>query len=124
MFKRTFFFRFTSLLSAISPLPFTRDDDTDDVDVGQAALIAGWKFTDQLTFEAGYGYLYTDSDAPGEDDGDTHSIYLQAVISMAPGVYLLPEVGYFDFGDDFSAGGTGQDAGDQLYIGAKWQIDF
>ena len=103
---------------------FDGDDDTDDVDVGQGALIGGWKFTDNLTFEAGYGFIYTDSDAPGEDDALSSAFYLQAVISMAPGVWLLPEVGYFDFGDDFSSDGNGRDQGDQLYVGAKWQIDF
>ena len=114
----------TSNTSVQAGATFDGDDDTDDVDVGQALLVAGWKFTDQLTFETGVGYLYTDSDAPGEDDSDTYVWYLQGVISMAPGVWLLPEVGYFDFGDDFSDDGNGRDAGDQLYVGAKWQIDF
>ncbi len=103
---------------------FDGDDDTDDVDVGQAALIAGWKFTDNLTFETGFGMIFTDSDAPGEDSTESYAWYLQGVISMAPGVWLLPEVGYFDFGDDFSSDGNGRDQGDQLYVGAKWQIDF
>jgi hypothetical protein len=80
--------------------------------------------TDQMTFEGGIGYLYLDSDAPGEDDSDTYVGYVQAVISMYPGVWLIPEVGYFDYGDDFSDDGNGRDAGDQLYVGAKWQIDF
>lgn len=103
---------------------FDGDDDTDDVDTWMGALIAGFKFTDQLTFEAGYGYQYNDSDAPGEDDSDTHAYYLQAVISLAPGVWIIPEVGGYNYGDDFSADGNGRDAGDQFYLGAKWQIDF
>jgi hypothetical protein len=103
---------------------FDGDDDTDDVDTLMGALIAGFKFTDQLTFEAGAGYTENDSDAPGEDDSDVWAYYLQAVISLAPGVWIIPEAGYYDYGDDFSADGNGRDAGNQFYAGAKWQIDF
>jgi len=103
---------------------FDGDDDTDDVDTVQAAVIAGFKFTDQLTFEAGVGYLENDSDAPDEDDSDTTAYYLQAVISLAPGVWIIPEVGGYNYGEDIAAGGTGKDAGDSIYAGAKWQIDF
>ena len=103
---------------------FDGDDDTDDVDTFMGALIGGFKFTDQLTLEAGMGYQYNDSDAPGEDDSDTYAYYLQAVISMAPGVWIIPEIGGYNYGDEFVDGGGGRDAGDQFYAGAKWQIDF
>ena len=96
------------------------DDDTDDVDSWQGALVAGFKFTDQLTFEGGFGYRNDDSDAPGEDEYEQYSYYVQAVISLAPGVWMIPEVGYYDLDDDI---GDEVD-GDQLYVGAKWQIDF
>jgi hypothetical protein len=39
---------------------------------------------------------------------------------MAPGVYLVPEAGYYDYQDDI----YGQDEGYEWYAGAKWQIDF
>jgi hypothetical protein len=96
------------------------DDDTDDVDSLMAALVAGFKFTDQLTFEAGFGYREDDSDAPGEDKDEQYSGYLQAVISLAPGVWLIPEVGYYDLKNDIDD----DNEGDFLYLGAKWQIDF
>ena len=107
---------------AVAGASFDGDDDTDDVDTMQVALVGGFKFTDQMTFEVGAGYNDNDSDAPGEDDSDVWAYYGQAVISLAPGVWLIPEVGYYNYGDDF--GGTGKDAGDQIYLGAKWQIDF
>jgi hypothetical protein len=99
---------------------FDGDDDTDDVDTIQGMLAVGFKFTDQLTFEAGVGYREDDSDAPGEDEDDTTEGYLQAVIAMAPGVWIIPEVGFTDYGDDIE----GDDEGDEFYLGAKWQIDF
>ena len=46
--------------------------------------------------------------------------YLQAMITMAPGVFLCPEVGYYDYMDNVA----GHDQGNQWYAGAKWQIDF
>ena len=103
---------------------FDGDDDTDDVDTFMGSLIAGFKFTDQLTFEAGYGYVVNDSDAPDEDDSDFSAVYVNAVISLAPGVWIIPEVGYYNYGEDLTDGGTGKDHGDQIYGGAKWQIDF
>lgn len=99
---------------------FDGDDDTDDVDTIMAALIVGFKFTDMLSFEGGVGYREDDSDVPGEDEDDFTEFYLQAVISLAPGVWIIPEIGYTDFGDDI----TDVDSGDRIYAGAKWQIDF
>ena len=107
---------------AVAGASFDGDDDTDDVDTIQACGIVGFKFTDQLTFELGAGYNDNDSDAPGEDDSDVIAYYLNATIALAPGVWIIPEVGGYNYGDDF--GGTGKDAGDEFYLGAKWQIDF
>ena len=101
---------------------FDGDDGTDDMTTTMAFLVGGFKFTDQLTFEAGAGYRNTSSDVNGEDDADVWAYYGQAVISLAPGVWLIPEVGYYNYGDD--TGGTGKDAGNSFYAGGKWQIDF
>jgi hypothetical protein len=107
---------------AVAPAAFDGDDDIDSITTLQVALVGGFKFTDQMTFEVGAGYNDNDSDVKGEDESDVWAYYGQAVISLAPGVWLIPEAGYYNYGDDF--GGTGKDAGDQLYLGAKWQIDF
>ena len=84
------------------------------------ALVAGFKFTDMVSFEAGFGYREDDSDAPGADEDDVWNVYVQSVISLAPGVWLLPEIGFYDFEDE----SDGSDGGDSWYGGAKWQIDF
>jgi hypothetical protein len=93
-------------------------NSTDDADSWQAALVAGFKLSDMLSFEAGGGYR---NDNPGDGkNSNSYSIYGQAVIAMAPGVYLIPEVSYF-------AEGTEQDGdrkGNTTWIGGKWQIDF
>jgi hypothetical protein len=94
-------------------------DDTEDCLSWQAALVGGLKFSEALSFEAGAGYRSDDNDAA--DDADTAwAAYLQAVVSLAPNVYLVPEIGYFDYMDD----ANGDDEGYEWYAGMKWQIDF
>jgi hypothetical protein len=104
-------------------------DDVSDVYTLQALLVAGLKLTDTLRFEAGFGYRQDNPDGAGPVAGQSplngHKdevwvAYLQALITMAPGVYLAPEVGYYDFMD----APNGNDQGHQWYAGAKWQIDF
>ena len=41
-------------------------------------------------------------------------------IALAPGVYIIPEVGYQEFGNT----PEDEDKGNKMYLGAKWQIDF
>jgi hypothetical protein len=95
-------------------------DDTNDAISWTAMLVAGLKFTDTLNFEVGAGYRNDDSDISGADEDEVWQIYGQCVITLAPGVFLIPEVGYVDKMDNF----VGDDEGYQWYAGAKWQIDF
>jgi hypothetical protein len=94
-------------------------DDTEDCMSWQAALIVGFKVSEALLLEAGAGYRSDDNDAAPDKD-EAWSVYLQAVVTLAPGVYIVPEVGYFDYLDD----NAGNDEGYRWYAGAKWQIDF
>ncbi|MDP4857597.1 MAG: hypothetical protein NWR42_09310, partial [Desulfobacterales bacterium] len=51
--------------------------------------------------------------------------YLQAAITIARGVYLIPEVGLRDYGElEGNPAEPNQDLGSLFYAGAKWQIDF
>ncbi len=96
-------------------------DDIKDVATIQALLVGGLKFSDTLRFEVGAGYRSDDADdVQGVNEDEVWAAYLQAMITMAPGVFLCPEVGYYDYMDDVA----GNDQGNQWYVGAKWQIDF
>ena len=68
------------------------------------------KFTDTLRFEAGVGFRQDNADdAPGYSQKDEVWVaYLQAMITMAPGVFLCPEVGYYDYMDNRARRGPGQ----------------
>ena len=77
------------------------------------------KVSDMLSFEGGFGYRQDDLDDADEKQ-KTWEVYAQSVILLAPGVYIIPEVGYYDHGKDVND----DDLGDDYYLGAKWQIDF
>ena len=72
--------------------------------------------------------LTTPAGASELDKNTRFEYYLQAVWQMAPGVFLIPEVGYRDFGDieytGFAADPDDLDLGNLFYFGAKWQINF
>jgi hypothetical protein len=93
--------------------------DTEDCLSWQAALAAGYKLSPEIVFEAGFGYRRDDNDAARREDA-AWSAYLQAVVTLAASVYLVPEVGVFDYLDD----ADGDDEGSRWYAGLKWQIDF
>jgi hypothetical protein len=97
--------------------PNATGSDVDDVDSLQYAVAVNFKASDTTAFEAGYGFREHDSDAPGTTTDEETGWYVQAVLQVAPGVFIIPEVG----GDDKT--GT-DDKGDQTYFGAKWQINF
>jgi len=100
---------------------FDADDyDIDDTDTFMWALVAGWKFTDMVSLEAGYGWREDNPDARGQDEDRAWSAYVQLPLFLAPGVAVIPEFGYYDYDDDVN----NDDEGDQWYLGAKWQIDF
>jgi hypothetical protein len=103
-----------------SPAVWDGDDGTDDTTSWMASLVAGLKVSDMLSFEAGFGYREDDPDVNGSKKSKPWAVYGQAVIALAPGVYVIPEVGYFDGDQTFG----GVDATTTFYAGGKWQINF
>jgi hypothetical protein len=81
-------------------------------------IAAGFKANDMFAFEAGYGYLEVEEMGGALDDNEVQTYYVQSTITLAPGVFITPEIGMFDGKED----GTGNF--ETLYYGAKWQINF
>jgi len=99
--------------------------DVEDSSCYGGQVIAGFKMSDMFTFEAGYSYDHNEVDytAGLTGENDPTAWYVNATITLAPGVFIIPEVGMFDYGDnDTGAGST--DRGSVTYYGAKWQINF
>lgn len=79
------------------------------------AMVAGYKLNDRFTFEAGYGFVQSDIDGARAED-EAQAYYANVTVSLASGVFFVPEIGRFD----------GKEAidGETTYYGIKWQINF
>jgi hypothetical protein len=95
-------------------------DDIDDCDNFGWLLVGGFKVSDQIQLEAGYGMVEHELDTAGLQEDDLAAFYVQAVIHLAKGIFVVPEIGVIDFKDS----NTGADQGKNTYFGAKWQINF
>jgi hypothetical protein len=96
------------------------DDDVNDVYTFQGALVGGLKVSDMLSFEGGFGYRNDNTDGFDTRNTSPWAAYVQSVIALAPGVYVIPEVGYYDYDNN----AAGNDQGSLFYLGGKWQINF
>lgn len=84
-------------------------------------LIAGFTFSDMVGIEAGYGYLVNSYDAAiSSNDDPAQAFYLQVPLTLADGVFIIPEVGIYDYMEDAAKAKEGS----ITYIGAKFQINF
>jgi hypothetical protein len=52
-------------------------------------------------------------------EDDSWIVNIPTVITLAPGISFIPEVGYFYMDD-----AAGKEQGYQWYVGVKWQINF
>jgi len=95
-------------------------DDIKDNDGYGGVVSIGVKINDVICVEAGAGYVTFEDDVDNAEDDEALAIYLQAPITLAQGVTVVPEIGRYNYKDD----GTGEDQGDETYFGAKWQINF
>lgn len=93
----------------------TLTGQVDDVDNYGGEIVAGYTFNEMFGIEAGFGYMQGEYDNASDED-EVFAYYLQAPITLAPGVTITPEVGVIDYDE------TGQD--EITYFGAKWQINF
>jgi len=99
-------------------------DSIEDADNLAYLLVAGFKVSDMLTLEAGYGVLENEKTVAGTKTEDTfNGYYIQAPITLAKGMTIIPEYGKFDY-DEVKVASSTTKQGDMSYFGAKWQIDF
>ena len=86
-----------------------------DNDVFGYQVVAGYVVNDMFALEAGYGHVEEDIDG-GIPSNDAENYYVQAPITLAPGVTVTPEVGVYDYNE------AGEN--DVTYFGAAWKITF
>lgn len=113
------------LLQACNAAPVWTATGVEDNDSYGLAAAAGYKFTDAVSIEAGIGYVNSEVDVPGGDwEEDTLTYYVNLPIRLADIFFIVPEIGFIDFGDSEITGVPDEDLGDSWYAGAKWQINF
>ena len=100
-----------------------RNGNVLDVYSLMAMLAVGFVPDERVRFETGIGYLHNKRTSEDKIRNNYYAIYLQSLLTLAPGIYLVPEVGYLDFGK-LTAPGPDRGLGHLWYLGAKWQIDF
>lgn len=91
----------------------------DNDDLGYL-IVAGWKANDAITIEAGYGAEEYELDQAGSSADDTVQYYINLSYTIAPGFFIVPEIGLVDLKDN----SAGVDEGDVSYFGLKTQINF
>jgi hypothetical protein len=90
----------------------------DDVKSWGALGVVGFAVNDMLTLEAGWGMTEYELDVSGANSSVDMSYYANATINLAPGFFVVPEIGMVD-GEDKASNDN-----DLFYFGAKWQINF
>lgn len=114
----------------VKPYQFKCSPDGDPVVVGGNTLadndsygfliVAGYKLNETFSFETGYGYVEAEVDNIAYVKDDTVAYYIQSTVTLADGVFFVPEIGRIDKGN------TNLNAvdSDTTYAGIKWQINF
>ena len=87
-----------------------------DSDVFGGLIAAGFVVNEMFSVEAGYGYVSTELDVANSSKDKLQTYYLNSTVNLAPGVFIVPEIGVMD----------GEEDGDTkvTYGGIKWQINF
>jgi len=103
--------------------------DYEDMETTAALLVVGFKVSDMVTIEGGYGKIKSEGDWPGSKlEDDAQAYYINATLTMAPGVYIVPEFAVFDKEDRYGTAGVGSatatEEGKVTVVGVFWKIDF
>ena len=95
----------------------TADDIIDNDALGYLAVL-GFNISEMFTVEVGYGYMEYEPDTSNSKSDNATQYYMNCTVNIAPNFFIVPEIGKIDYE------AAEQDAGDVLYYGAKWQINF
>jgi len=104
-------------------LAVLQGNDLKDAHAWGVVAALGWKINDMWTFEASHGSLNAKQDTSLDNEDDAMVWCLQAKITLAPNVYIFPELIYQD-NKDVINDGVVTDQGDATIFGIYWRIDF
>ncbi len=108
------------LSCAVDDNPAVSGSDFIDNDSLGYAIVGGFKLNDTVSFEAGYGYTQAELDQSIYEKDKLNTYYLQSTITLAEGIFFVPEIGVIDNKKDKN----GTEKPELRYAGIKWQINF
>jgi hypothetical protein len=92
---------------------------TDNENLG-GLLVLGFNLSEMFTIEGGVGTERYEVDTSGAPTQSLMQYYLNSTINIAPGFFIVPEVGMVTYDPDVA----GAPEPERFYFGAKWQINF
>ena len=98
-------------------------NDLKDATAWGVVATLGWIINDKWTLEASHGTLNSKQDTSLDNEDDAMVWCLQSKITMAPGVYIIPELIYQD-NKSVTTNGVTTEEGDTTVFGVFWRIDF
>lgn len=101
---------------------FQGNDLKDATAFGVVAAL-GFKINDMFTVEGSYSMLKSEQDTTANNEDDVIAYGLIGKITLAPGVYVIPEFIFQDNKDVVNNGVT-TEQGDATIFGVFWRIDF
>ena len=103
--------------------PIFQGNDLKDATAFGVVAALGWKLNDMFTLEGSYSMLNTEVDTSLDNEDDASAWGVIAKITMAPGVYIIPEL-IFQDNKDRQDNGVSTEEGDATIFGVFWRIDF
>jgi hypothetical protein len=86
-------------------------------------VVGGFNLSESLNFEGGFGIESSELDIDGAQGETVWQAYVNTTITIAPGFFIVPEIGYIKADYEAQANGTDPNP-TTTYFGAKWQINF
>ncbi len=113
--------------AGLPPINTVAGTDANQETVDNAAFgglaVVNFNVSDMWSIQAGYGYESAELDTEGAEAETVMQAYLQAKVNIAPGFFIVPEVGYVSYDYDRTVGPNDPNP-NLVYFGAKWQINF
>lgn len=87
---------------------------------------AGYKLNEKIALGAGFGRM-NDKNIETEQTEKVYAVYAQAILAIAPGINMIPEVGQIErikeelISEAMDASETRDES---FYAGARWEINF
>ena len=103
--------------------PLFQGNDLKDASAFGGVAALGYKINDMFTLEASYAMLNSEVDTDLDNEDDMQTYGLIAKITVAPGVYIIPEL-IFQDNKDAKTNGVAADQGDTTIFGVFWMINF